>query len=100
MLWADLEGTKVKKGINILEKTLRENNGTDVCIDISHKLYGPQKIKCKLDYIFDDERIGFRVNGQEIFIYKSDIIDYGVKDGIYFADKMMEIKIKLNMAVK
>ena len=95
-----MEGTKVKKGINILEEILRENKGKDAIISISHKLYGPQKIKCKLDYIFDDERIGFRVNGQEIFIYKSDIIDYGVKDGIYFADKMMEIKIKLNMAVK
>ena len=95
-----MEGTKVKKGINILEEILRENKGKDAMISISHKLYGPQKIKCKLDYIFDDERIGFRVNGQEIFIYKPDIIDYGVKDGIYFADKMMETKIKLNMAVK
>ena len=98
---ADSEGTKVKKGINILEETLRENKGKDAIISISHKLYGPQKIKCKLDYIFDDERIGFRVkNGQEIFIYKSDIIDYGIKDGIYFADNIMEIKVKLNMAVK
>ena len=87
----------MKKGINILEKTLRENNGTDVYIDISHKLYGPQKIKCKLDYIFDNERIGFRVkNGQEIFIYTSDIIDYNIEDGIYFADNIMEINIKLH----
>ena len=91
----------MKKGINILEEILRENKGKDAIISISHKLYGPQKIKCKLDYIFDDERIGFRVkNGQEIFIYKSDIIDYGIKDGIYFADNIMEIKVKLNMAVK
>ena len=87
----------MKKGINILEKTLRENNGTDVCIDISHKLYGPQKTKCKLDYIFDNERIGFRVkNGQEIFIYTSDIIDYNIEDGICFADDIMEINIKLH----
>ena len=87
----------MKKGINILEKTLRENNGTDVCIDISHKLYGPQKIKCELNYICNDERIGFRVkNGQEIFIYKSDIVDYNIKDGIYFADNIMEINIKLH----
>ena len=101
MLWADLEGTKVEKGINILEKTLRENKGVDAYISIYHKLYGPQKIKCKLDYIFDNERIGFRVkNGQEIFIYKSDIVDYNIEDGIYFADNVMEINIKLNMAVK
>lgn len=91
----------MKKGINILEKTLRENKGIDAIISISHKLYGPQKIKCKLDYIFDNERIGFRVkNGQEIFIYRSDIVDYGIKDGIYFADNIMDINIKLNMAVE
>lgn len=98
---ADSEGTKVKKGINILEETLRENKGKDAIISISHKLYGSQKIKCELDHIFDSERIGFRVkNGQEIFIYKSDIVDYGIKDGIYFADNIMEINIKLNMAVE
>ena len=87
----------MKKGINILEKILKENKGVDATIGISHKLYGPQKIKCKLDYIFDNERIGLRVkNGQEIFIYKSDIIDYGIKDGIYFADNVMVINIKLH----
>ena len=88
----------MKKGINILEKTLRENKGVDACIGIYHKLYGPQKIKCELDYIFDNERIGFRVkNGQEIFIYKSDIVDYNIEDGIYFADNIMEINIKLHV---
>ena len=91
----------MKKGINILEEILRENKGKDAIISISHKLYGTQKIKCELDYIFDSERIGFRVkNGQEIFIYKSDIINYGIEGDIYFADNIMEIKIKLNMAVK
>ena len=91
----------MKKGINILEEVLRENKGKDAIISISHKLYGSQKIKCELDQIFDSERIGFRVkNGQEIFIYKSDIVDYGIKDGIYFADNIMEINIKLNMAVE
>ena len=91
----------MKKGINILEKALKENNGVDAIISISHKLYGTQKIRCDLNYIFDSERVGFRVkNGQEIFIYKSDMIDYGIKDGIYFADNIMEINIKLNRAVK
>lgn len=65
-------------------------------ISISHKLYGDQKLKCKLDYIFDDSRIGFRVNdGQEKFIYKSNLVDYGTKDGIFFADDLMEVKIKI-----
>ena len=87
----------MKKGINILEEALTKNNGVDATISISHKLYGEQKIKCALRCIFDDERVGFRVkNGQEIFIYKSDIVDYGIKDGIYFADNLMEINIKLH----
>ena len=95
---ADLEETKVEtKGINVLEKAFIRNNGKDATISISHKLYGNQKIRCKLDYIFDNQRIGFKViSGQEIFIYRNDLVNYGVKDGIYFADNIMEIKIKLH----
>lgn len=84
------------KGINILEEILKKHNGVDAIISISHQLYGDQKIICSLNYIFDEERIGFRVkNGQEIFVYKKDIIHYGIKDGICFADDLMEINIKL-----
>lgn len=89
------------KGLNILEKELKKYNGDDTIIIISHKLYGNQKIKCKLDFIFDEKRVGIRVkSGQEIFIYKDEIVDYGTKDGIIFADNVMEINIKLNRAVK
>ena len=84
------------KGINLLEKALKENNGRVAMISISHKLYGNQRLKCKLDYIFDGNRIGFRVkDGQEKFIYKNDLVDYGTKDGIYFADDLMKIEIKI-----
>ena len=95
---ADLEETKVeKKGINILKEAFQKGSGKHATISISHKLYGNQKIKCDLDYIFDDERIGFKIiNGQEIFIYRKDLVDYGTKDGIYFADDVMDIRIKLN----
>ena len=83
--------------MNILEKTLKEYNGTDATISISHKLYGLQKIKTELNCIFDENRVGVRVkSGQEIFIYKKDLVDYGTKDGIYFADDLMEINIKFN----
>lgn len=85
------------KGINILEEAFHKSNGKDATISISHKLYGDQKIKCELDYILDDERIGFKaINGQEIFIYRKDLINYGTKDGIYFADNIMEIRIKMH----
>lgn len=83
------------KGINILKNKLREYKGEDAVISISHKLYGNQKLKCKLDYIFDEQRIGFCINQQEIYIDKNRIVDYGTKDGIYFADDIMEIKIKM-----
>ena len=88
----------ITNGINILEKTLRENKGADVMVYISHCLYGDQKLKCKLDYIFNDEHIGLCVGTQRIYIHKKNIINYGVEDGIYFADDVMEVRIKLNRA--
>lgn len=85
------------KGINTIKEALKQHQGEDATISISHKLYGDQKIKCKLDYLFDETHVGFRVkNGQEIFVHKSEIVDYGTKDGIYFADELMEIRIKLH----
>lgn len=84
------------KGINILEEKLKEYQWGDAMISISHKLYGAQKLKIKLNYIWDNERVGFRVaSGQEIFVYKQDLVDYGTKDGIYFADELMKIEIKI-----
>lgn len=86
-----------KKGINIIEEALKKHKGEDAIASISHKLYGKQKIKLKLDCFSDERRIGFRVkNGQEIFIYRDEIVNYGTKDGIYFADELMEIRIKLH----
>lgn len=90
----------MKKGINTLEEILIKNQWADAIISISHKLYGLQKIKCRLDCILDDQRIGFKVKDEnEIYIYRGDLVDYGIKDGIYFADDIMEINIKLNRAV-
>ena len=85
------------KGINILEEAFKKHNGADAIISISHKLYGNQKVQCALDGFCDDNRIGFRVRkGHDIFIYSGDLVNYGVEDGIYFADKIMEIRIKLH----
>lgn len=83
------------KGIHIIKEALEKYKKESVIISTFHKLYGKQKIICNLDYIFDEKRIGFKAtNGQEIFIYRDEIVDYGIKDGIYFADYLMEIKIK------
>ena len=82
------------KGINIIKEALRKYSMESVLISTFHKLYGKQKIACNLDYIFDAKRVGFRIpNGQEIFIYRDEIIDYGIEDGIYFADSLMKIQI-------
>ena len=86
------------KGVNILENTLRENQGADVMVYISHALYGDQKIQTKLRYIYDNEQVGLLVGEQKIYISRDKIKSYGVKDGIFFADDIMNIKIKLNNA--
>ena len=85
------------KGINILEEELKKYNGEYAAIRISHKLYGSQEIETELNYFCDDKRIGFLIkNGQEIYIYKNEVKDFGIEDGIYFADDLMRIDIKLN----
>ena len=85
-----------KKGINVIEENLKKYNGESVVISTSHKLYGGnQKIKCNLNYIFDEERIGFKINEQEIFVYRNNFFNFGIEDGIYLADDLMEIKIKI-----
>ena len=87
-----------KTGIEALIEALEKNRGAGAIISICHQLYGNQKVKCDLDYIFDTDRVGVRVkSGQEIFIYRKNLISYGTKDGIYFADDLMEIKIKLDV---
>ena len=85
------------KGINTIEEILKKHNGENAVIRISHKLYGTQKIKTKLNYIFDGRRIGFSVKrGQEIYIYKDEVTDFGIEGSIYFADDLMRIDIKLH----
>ena len=82
------------KGVNILENALRENQRADVMVCISHALYGDQKIKTKLRCVCNEEQIGLLIGEQKIYIQKGNIKNYGVKDGIFFADDIMEIKIK------
>lgn len=82
----------VTKGI---ERVLEQYNGEDAVISIFHKLYGNQKIKCKLDCVIDDNRIGFRAgNGQEIYLYTNEIVDCGNDGTVWFADKVMKIDMK------
>lgn len=82
-------------GIRDLVKTIENLNGKNVTIQITHKLYGDQKIKCDLCIIDDMSRLGFCVGDQEIYIEKKAISEFGIKNGICFwADKIMKIEMQ------
>jgi hypothetical protein len=85
----------ITKGIKFFIDELKKLNGIEVFINIEHKLYGDQSIKCALQVLDDEERLGFITNGQEIYIYKNEICRFRGNDGLYyFADKIMQIEIK------
>jgi hypothetical protein len=85
------------KGIKIFIDELKKLNGVQVLINIEHKLYGDQSIKCALQVLDDEERLGFVTNGQEIYMYKNEIYRFRANDGSYcFADKIMQIEIRKN----
>ena len=76
---------------------IKELQGQQVLIQIAHKLYGDQKIKCAFQLLEDEKRLGFLVGKQEIYIAKDKIVRYGIEGNLcYFADDLMEIKIKLH----
>lgn len=84
------------KGIETLEQVLKQNNGKSAAISTSHKLYGDQKIKCELNCMIDDERIGFRVkSGQELYMYKNEIESVRINDRIVFEDDVMIVSIQI-----
>lgn len=85
----------ITNSIDMLEKALNKIRGADVMVCISHRLYGDQKIKCNnFDYILDDEHIGVCIGGHRIYMNKRDLRYCGTKNNIYFADDVMEIRIK------
>lgn len=82
-------------GIENFVEELNQINGRRVKIEITHKLYGNQKIKYDLCILNDEGRLGFHINDQEIYLNKTDIVNYGVNKGMYFwSDKIMSLKIQ------
>lgn len=82
-------------GIKELVDVLKNINGENVWIHIKHDLYGDQNLKCAFQLLSDEERIGFLIGGQEIYIEKNRIKNIGVQDNLfYFADDLMCIKIR------
>lgn len=81
-------------GIENFIEEFKKINGKQVKINIAHKLYGSQKIEYGLCVLEDEDRLGFYINEQEIYLNKRDIVDYGMIKGMYFfADKLMRVEI-------
>lgn len=82
-------------GIKDLIEILKKIEGNNVWIHITHDLYGNQNIKCAFQLLNDEERLGFLVGEQEIYINKNEISNIGIKGNlVYFADNVMCIKIR------
>lgn len=78
-----------------LIKELKKIENKNVWIHITHDLYGNQNIKCAFQLLNDEERLGFLIGEQEIYINKSEICNIGIKGNlVYFADNVMCIKIR------
>lgn len=89
------------------DKALRENNmrelieklmgieGENVWVNIGHKLYGDQNVKCAFHIVNNEEHLGFSINDQEIYIEKDKICQIGIKENLYyFSDEVMCLKIR------
>lgn len=82
------------KGISELKNALELHNGKDAVISISHKLYGDQKIKCKLNFFADEKRVGIRIkSGQELYVRKDGLYVDVIDDHILLADDMVCMNI-------
>ena len=85
----------MKRHIRELIKAMEKITGEDAEISIFHKLYGDQKLRSLFSPILN-ERIGFKIKEQEIYVYRDNVKRISLNDGICFADDVMEIQIKLN----
>lgn len=83
------------KGINELKKALEKHNGEDAVISISHKIYKGERFECKPECFIDEKRIGFRIKeGQEFYIYRNELQNWGIDNEIFFEDDVMRISFK------
>lgn len=83
----------MKKEIKELIRAMEIIRGEDAEISIFHKLYGDQKLRCIFSPMVD-EKIGFNIKGQEIYIERDKIERFSLRDGICFTDNVMTIEIK------
>ena len=74
---------------------LKGIEGKNVYINIGHKLYGDQNVKCAFHIVNNEEHLGFSINEQEIYLDKDKICNIGIKDDLYyFSDEIMCLNIR------
>jgi hypothetical protein len=72
-----------------------ELEGKKCLVVIKHVLFDKQKYICdRLQIINDEHRLGVKIKGKDLFVYKSEMLDHTVNDKVYMAkDKWMQISI-------
>ena len=60
---------------------LRQSENKKAKVLLKHYLWGDQRFETEALHIIDDERVGVIFKGQELFIYKNNIKDFGVDVG-------------------
>lgn len=82
-------------GIRDFITEIKTMEGKRVSIKTEHKLYGGQKIETDFRIIDDASRLGFKINSQDIFIDKKELIDFGIiEETYYFTSDLMRIELK------
>lgn len=78
-------------------ENLRQSENKKAKVLLKHSLWGEQKFQIEALHIIDDERIGVMIKGQELFIYKDNVKDYGTDmDRLWVTDGRSTIEIILN----
>ena len=54
---------------------LKHFDGKHVLVHTEHKIYGKQKAKCIFQSTYDEEKIGFIINRNCIYLYYNEIED-------------------------
>ena len=84
------------KIVGELKSVLELYNGRDAVVSISHKLYGIEKVKCKLNFFVDEKRVGIRIkSGQELYVRKDGLYVDIIDDHILLADDMVHMNISV-----
>ena len=80
--------------IQALIDRMKVLNGQMVCLYIKHILYGSQKIKCALRLLWDGERIGFKINDEDIYITMDELCEVSIDDAkCILKSDVMELRI-------